>query len=98
MRPKRINGIGLHKARGYEWPIPFRNNSLQNKMFLVKVGQNTADPMTEEHWIEWIQLIADGEVYRKFLNPGDKPVAKFLIEANNVSARELCNIHGLWKS
>ena len=66
--------------------------------YKVKVGQNQDHPMTEEHWIEWIQLIADGEIYRKFLRPGDKPEAIFKIEAKNVSARELCNVHGLWKS
>lgn len=45
-----------------------------------------------------IELIADDKVYRKYLNPGDAPEAFFEIEANQVTARELCNIHGLWKA
>jgi superoxide reductase len=65
---------------------------------LVKIGQNQDHPMAEEHYIEWIQLIADDIAYRKFLKPGDKPQAKFEIKADKISAREYCNIHGLWKS
>ncbi len=66
--------------------------------FLVKVGQNENHPMLEKHYIEWIELIADGTSYRKFLEPGDKPEAEFELRANEVEAREYCNIHGLWKS
>jgi superoxide reductase len=65
---------------------------------LVKVGQNQDHPMEEKHYIEWIQIIADGEVYREFLKPGDKPQAKFCIKADKIEAREYCNVHGLWKS
>ena len=65
---------------------------------LVKVGQNQDHPMEEKHYIEWIQVIADGEADRKFLKPGDKPQATFKIGSDNISAREFCNIHGLWKS
>ncbi|UCF49934.1 MAG: desulfoferrodoxin [Thermoplasmatales archaeon] len=66
--------------------------------FLVKVGQNQDHPMEEKHYIEWIQIIADGVSYRKFLKPGDKPQAKFSITTTEISAREYCNVHGLWKS
>ncbi len=65
---------------------------------LVKVGQNQDHPMEEKHYIEWIQIIADGASYRKFLKPGDKPQATFNIKAVKIEAREYCNIHGLWKS
>lgn len=63
----------------------------------VTVG-STPHPMEEEHYIEWIELLADGKVYRKFLNPGDEPVAEFKVEAEHMSAREYCNVHGLWRS
>jgi superoxide reductase len=66
--------------------------------FLVKVGQNQDHPMTEDHYIEWIQVIANGKSYRKFLNPGDKPQAEFEIKSDKLEAREYCNVHGLWKS
>lgn len=65
--------------------------------FLVKVG-SVAHPMEEKHFIEWIELIADGLVYRKHLKPGDKPEAEFCVKAEKAEAREYCNLHGLWKA
>lgn len=66
--------------------------------YLVKIGENQDHPMTEEHYIQWIELIVDGAVYRKELTPSDKPEATFCVcEGSDVSAREYCNIHGLWK-
>jgi len=64
--------------------------------YKVTVG-STLHPMEEKHYIEWIELLADGKAYRQFLNPGDAPEAVFNIEADPVSAREHCNVHGLWK-
>jgi len=63
----------------------------------VKVG-SVAHPMEEKHYIEWIEVIADGKAYRQFLNPGDAPEAVFCIEAKEITAREYCNLHGLWKA
>ena len=63
----------------------------------VKVG-DVAHPMEEKHWIEWIEIIADGKAYRQFLNPGETPEAIFDVEAEQITAREYCNIHGLWKA
>jgi superoxide reductase len=62
----------------------------------VKVG-SVAHPMEEKHYIEWIEIIADGKVYKKFLKPGDAPEAEFCISAENITARMYCNLHGLWK-
>jgi len=64
---------------------------------MVKVG-SVPHPMEKEHYIEWIEIIADEKLYRKFLKPGDKPEAEFCIKANKIEARAYCNIHGLWKS
>lgn len=64
--------------------------------YLVKVG-SVPHPMQEEHYIEWIEIIADGKSYRQFLSPGDEPQATFNVEAGTITAREHCNIHGLWK-
>jgi superoxide reductase len=63
----------------------------------VKVG-TVPHPMEEKHYIEWIELIADGKAYRQFLKPGGKPEATFSIAAGQVTAREFCNLHGLWKA
>jgi superoxide reductase len=62
----------------------------------VKVG-DVAHPMEEKHYIEWVEIIADGKAYRQFLNPGEAPEATFNVEAGQITAREYCNIHGLWK-
>jgi superoxide reductase len=64
----------------------------------VKVG-SVPHPMEEKHYIEWIELIADDRVHRKFLKPGEKPEAEFWKPtAEKIQAREYCNVHGLWKS
>lgn len=63
----------------------------------VKVG-SVAHPMLAEHSIEWIELIADGKVYRQNLKPGDAPEATFPVIAKQVTAREHCNLHGLWSA
>ena len=63
----------------------------------VKVGE-VAHPMEEKHYIEWIEIIADGSVYRQFLKSGDAPEATFKLTADQVVAREYCTLHGLWKA
>ena len=65
--------------------------------FRVSIGA-VAHPMTAEHYIEWVEVLADGKVYRKNLQPGDEPVAEFCITADVVSARAYCNLHGHWKA
>ncbi len=64
---------------------------------LVKIG-SAAHPMEEKHFIEWIEILADGEVYRQYLKPGDSPQAEFCVRADSIQARAFCNIHGLWQS
>jgi superoxide reductase len=64
--------------------------------FKVTVG-STLHPMEADHYIMWIELIADGKMYLQNLKPGDEPVATFKVDASSVFAREYCNKHGLWK-
>lgn len=68
--------------------------------YLVKVGKEIKHPMVEAHYIEFIELIIDGDkLYRKYLKAGDEPEAFFEIpKGKDVIAREYCNIHGLWKN
>jgi superoxide reductase len=65
--------------------------------YKVTVG-SVAHPMLEEHYIQFIELIADGRSYKAFLNPGDAPEAEFCLKASAVTAREHCNLHGLWEA
>lgn len=62
----------------------------------VKVG-DVAHPMEEKHYIEWIEVMADGKIHRQFLNPGETPEASFNVGGDQVSARAYCNLHGNWK-
>lgn len=66
---------------------------------VVKVG-SVEHPMEEKHYIEWIELIYNNKVYRKHLNPGEKPEAHFNVCDNckEFSVRAYCNLHGLWKA
>lgn len=65
--------------------------------YRVTVG-SVEHPMTEEHYIQWIELLTEKEVLRRYLDPTDKPVAEFKTDAKHVCAREYCNLHGLWKA
>ncbi len=67
--------------------------------YKVKIG-SIPHPMEAVHYIQWIELILDGVILRKHLNPGEAPEAEFCVsvEVQSVSAREYCNMHGLWKS
>lgn len=65
--------------------------------YKVSVG-SVAHPMEEKHYIEWIELIADGISYTSFLQPGQAPEAEFCVQASRITAREYCNIHGLWQT
>jgi len=65
--------------------------------YKVTVG-SVAHPMEEKHYIEWIELVADGKAYRQFLKPGEVATTVFCVEATSVTARELCNLHGLWSA
>lgn len=63
----------------------------------VKVGE-VSHPMEDKHYIEWIQIIDGDCIQRCFLKPGQTPEAIFGTKAAKVTAREYCNLHGLWKA
>jgi superoxide reductase len=63
----------------------------------VKIG-SVPHPMEEKHYIEWIEIVTDGKVYRQFLRPGQAPEAVFNVGTDNVKAREHCNLHGMWEA
>jgi superoxide reductase len=65
----------------------------------VKVG-SIPHPMEPAHHIMLIRLLQAGKVVaEKYLSPGQKPEAVFLIDKpDNLKAEEYCNLHGLWTS
>lgn len=66
--------------------------------YRVYVG-STLHPMTDEHYIEWIELVLEnGQILTAYLEPGQSPEAVFKTDQKAVMAREYCNLHGHWKS
>ena len=64
---------------------------------LVKVG-SVDHPMEDKHYIEWIEVIAGETSYTTYLKPGEKPQACFPALEGDITVREYCNLHGLWKA
>lgn len=65
---------------------------------LIKVGSEP-HPMTDEHYIEWIEYVCPhtGKRIRKMLKPGDKPELEAMVtDIDNLKVRAYCNLHGLW--
>lgn len=69
----------------------------KDRMVKIKVGE-IEHPMTEEHFIRFIEAFSKDGVYlkRKILKPNDEPELHFLCNCNEMIVREYCNIHGLW--
>ena len=86
------------EQEGQEKHVPVIETS--DKGIIVKVG-SVPHPMLDDHYIEMIQLVKDGQVMMcKRLKPGSEPVAEFpnIEYSEELKARVLCNIHGLWKN
>src|SRR3989338_11485057 len=61
----------------------------------VKVGEGIEHPMQEEHYIQYIELLKNGESFaKKELKPGEKPQAEFEdVPLSELKAQALCNLH-----
>ena len=81
------------EAGGYEKHLPVVE--VEGGKYTVKVGSDE-HPMIDDHWIEWIALDTVDGVLRKYLNPGEKPMAVFTTKSKVIQAREYCNLHGHW--
>ena len=72
---------------------------ISNDTVTVKVG-SVEHPSLPAHYIEWICLLTTTGIQMKWLKPGDKPEASFILTPSDkaISAFEYCNLHGLWKA
>jgi len=66
----------------------------------IRVG-SVLHPMTDEHYIQFIEVVSDDNRYvkRKYLYPGEEPI--FMLKGYDIgalSAKEYCNLHGLWEA
>ncbi len=69
----------------------------QGEGILVKVGA-LEHPMSEAHYIEWIEVLNGSYVNRCHLKPGDLPQAAFYVaKSPKLIIRASCNIHGIWQ-
>lgn len=67
---------------------------------IVKVGE-VAHPMTAEHFILFVEVLAGKKTYRHDFKEGDTVAeATFLIDEaeTKLVARAFCNLHGFWAS
>jgi superoxide reductase len=77
--------------------VPVIENKGDGKI-LVKVGE-VEHPMTQEHYIEWVEVVCSLGTFKYFLKPEDKPEVKFYLgNTKDFTVRAYCNLHGLWKS
>ncbi|MEA3453006.1 MAG: desulfoferrodoxin [Patescibacteria group bacterium] len=96
-------GLAIEKTEddGQEKHVPviseLESNAQEGKGgVIVKVGE-VEHPMSEDHFIEWIEIIVeDNKRGKKFLKPGDKPEVEFYTSKKVMGVRAYCNIHGLW--
>lgn len=65
----------------------------------IQVGE-TAHPMIDSHYIQWIIVETDKGVLSKHLCPEEEPTACFKLCKNEhiLNIYEYCNIHGLFKA
>lgn len=89
LKPEKTEDVGLEK----HGPVV----EVISTGVIVTVGE-VSHPMESNHYIEWIEVVTEHRTYRKFLNPGDEPIAEFLLEAEHITVRAYCNVHGLWKN
>ena len=85
-----------HADASTEKHVPFIVENADG--YTVRIGKDAAHPMTEEHSIQFIEILIDDEkLHRVYLKPGHEAVANFKVaKGNKVVAREYCNLHGLW--
>jgi len=78
--------------------VPFIQR--EGDKYTVRIGENTEHPMEEKHYIQWIAINADNQVYRTYLKPGDKPRTKIALSKypGSICVRAYCNVHGLWET
>ena len=92
-KPMELMEPKYTEAGGYEKHLPVVE--VKGETYTVTVG-SVEHPMIDAHWIEWIALDTDKGTIRKYLNPGEKPVAVFTTKDRVKQASEYCNIHGHW--
>lgn len=84
------------KEEGSEKHLPIVK--MKNGCVEVRIGSEP-HPMTEKHYIQWVCLVTNTNMYFAYLKSTDEPKVIFpLGEEVPVAVYEYCNVHGLWKT
>lgn len=81
------------KSEGKEKHVPFIERETDG--YTVRIG-SVEHPMTNEHFIQWLDIFTTENMFRKCFNPGDKPALKIKTDDEIVLAKAYCNVHELW--
>ena len=96
--PMKLLHAGSKDEAGKEKHIPVFKNT-DNGSVKIYIGSEP-HPMIKEHYIVFIEaILEDGNrITRQYLYPEEK--AEMLTDECNtkITAREFCNIHGLWEA
>ncbi len=73
--------------------------SFEDGKKMIRVG-SFAHPMDDNHFIMFIEAISPDKKYlkRKYLSPHEVAELELKCDCAKIEARELCNVHGLWRS
>lgn len=96
--PMKLMPLNINKEEKGEFHIPVIIN--ENEKEFIQVGKEF-HPMTEEHHIEFIQVISGcgKKILLHFLDTNDEPKIEMnCSDFGNYKMKELCNIHGLWEN
>lgn len=96
-QPMNLLAAGEQDTASKEKHIPVV--TVKGSVIDVAVG-SVPHPMTVEHYIQWISIVTDSQVYTQYLTPTDGPNASFILPAGitEYEVYEYCNLHGLWKA
>lgn len=77
--------------------VTFEGDGNQKKV-KIRIGE-VEHPMSEEHYIQFIEAYSKDGVYlkRKMLSPNEKPELSFWCSSTEMIVRAYCNVHGLWE-
>ena len=71
--------------------------TVRDGVVAIKVGL-IEHPMEKSHLIEWVELVTDGVIVRRYLKPGEKPEVEFRVDVKHGRVRAYCSLHGLWET
>ena len=97
-KPMKLLNANTQEAVKGEYHLPVKIEETNDRC-TIRVGAEV-HPMTDEHHIEFLQIISDDKkcVKTKFFSKEDLPQVQIFDKQKNYTARELCNLHGLWEN